>query len=160
MYFWSIKKLKTQIIENNFNEKDRLKYFFLTNALMLLYFFFLEFIYIKSDIIYDQIERIISSLITLLTIYITYVANGKKSGSDFLGKFTSLYFVLNIKFFVLSILGYLLLSIILISFFHIPFESENKLKSICELIFFSITNILLLWRTYYHMKDIKRRQIS
>ncbi len=40
MYFWSIKKLKTQIIENNFNEKDRLKYFFLTNSLMLLYFFF------------------------------------------------------------------------------------------------------------------------
>ncbi|WP_222435735.1 hypothetical protein [Fluviispira vulneris] len=139
-------------------EKDRFKYFFATGFLFSAFNIFLMN-EVDNDV-NSQVRNIFSSLLLLLTFYFSYVANGRSKGSDFLGKFASIQFILIIKLFILNLIAYFVLGFIIKNFFNIPFEDGSDAKNIFNLLYYSFIDIILFWRTYYHMKDIKRRQIS
>ncbi|WP_317592135.1 hypothetical protein [Vibrio sp. EA2] len=101
MYFWNIEALKRDIVGGRLTEKDRFIY-----ALIYIVFSVAAFEYFQGSAteysnIWDQIESIANVVVVLVGTYFTYRVNGASSGSDFLGRYFSLGFVVTIRFSVL-----------------------------------------------------------
>ncbi len=92
MYFINIKKLKEDIIEKRFSEKDRFIYILL---FVMLDTIFLEFniFPIEELSIVDYASSIMTIVVTFLGTYFIYKANGGADGDDFAGKYFSITWV-------------------------------------------------------------------
>ena len=112
MYFINIKKLKEDIVNRNFNEKDRFIYMFiyiigyvLVTELTYLFEGNLEVVTIN-----DYLYSTGMILTTIIGTYYLYKANGRGDGEDFSGRYFSITWVMGIRF----LLPYLILLILLI----------------------------------------------
>ena len=160
MYFFNIKKLKKDLIEQKLTEKERCKYFFVL-AIVSFVLFLSENDEIKENyffVIIDSLFFIVYSFF-LFSIYKLF---NKHNSKDFLGKCSSISFVLFIRFFVFGLLIFISLIIfsgILLAVFEIlgVLTETSKLKNeilwviTLSFIFFSL---LYYYRLYIHLKDV------
>ncbi|MCF6450978.1 hypothetical protein L1076_05175 [Vibrio sp. MMG022] len=103
MYIWNIKSLKEQIRSGRLTEKDRFIYIFLTLIFTALGIELALRFPIESGNVWDTISSVSSVLIPMLGTFLAYKANGADNGTDFLGRYFSISFVVAVRFFVLLI---------------------------------------------------------
>ncbi|EGQ8047253.1 hypothetical protein HYO05_23050 [Vibrio parahaemolyticus] len=103
MYIWNIKSLKEQIRSGRLTEKDRFIYMFLTLIFTVLGIELALRIPIESGNVWDTISSVSSVLIPILGTLLAYKANGADNGTDFLGRYFSISFVVTVRFFALLI---------------------------------------------------------
>ncbi len=151
MYFWKIEKLKKDIQAKQLTEKDRFIYLFIN--ILLIEFILVNvadigmlFEYSNSNI-WDSVDSILSVLIVALGTLFAFKANGGTTGTDFLGKFFSVSFVVNIRFLVI------LLTILAI-YFYTPYSFLENETTLLNIIPANIWYIALYWRIFKHIKDV------
>ncbi|WP_338634966.1 hypothetical protein [Spirobacillus cienkowskii] len=156
MYFFNIKKLKKDIIEEKLTEIERCKYLFMS----VLLYSSVNFIPINEiDRNYtDVIKEIYFYIHEILLFTMIYILFKKYKSKDFLGKFLSLNFVLGIRFLFFIFLFFVFLMIL--------FAIMNKLKILSlphdfnienEIFFkvpFSFFLLLYNYRLYIHLKEV------
>ena len=118
MYFFNIKKLKKDIIEEKLTEIERCNYLFMS---VLLYSSVIFIPINEIDRNYtDVINEIYFCILEILLLTMIYILFKKYKSKDFLGKFLSLKFVLGIRFLFFIFLFFVFLMIL--------FAIMNKLK--------------------------------
>jgi len=103
MYFWSIDKLKEDQRSGKFTEKDRFIYAFIQIALSIIGMQSVRYMSFENSNIWDKIISICLMVVPLVGTYCAYKANGASNGSDFLGRFYSISFVVFVRALVLLI---------------------------------------------------------
>ncbi|MBR9788621.1 MAG: hypothetical protein GYB40_11860 [Vibrionaceae bacterium] len=150
MYLWNIEALKRDIVGGRFTEKDRFIY-----ALIYIVFSAVAFEYIQdSDTehsnVWDQVEAIANIVVVLAGTYFAYRANGADSGSDFLGRYFSLGFVVTIRFLAL-----LVPIVILRLMYESPFGVENEVTVTTP---FGVS-IVILWSCFLYVNLAKHMKL-
>ncbi|MCR9423848.1 hypothetical protein [Vibrio sp. RM-69-4] len=120
MYIWNIEGLKKDIKVERLTEKDRFIYMFLTSIFTVLGFEFALRMPVEPRNIWDTINSLSSVLIPILGTFLAYRANGADNGTDFLGRFFSISFVVTVRFFAL-----LIPMLILLSAYYMSVATEN-----------------------------------
>lgn len=153
MYIWNIEQLKNDIRSNRLTEKDRFIYLFIN-------LFFTTFALEAISFIPGSYEfygwAAMSSIsnVTFLCIgtYAAYKVNGGNSGVDFLGRYFSLSFVVNVRFIVLLIPAILVQTLIIASFED---SSETTYLAAIETVLYAIWSGLLYWYLFKQFKAIQ-----
>jgi len=151
MYFWKIEKLKEDIRESKLTEKDRFIYALIYLVLGAIVMELMMLTQIENGNVWDLINSVGNIIIvTLGTIY-AYKANGSNNGSDFLGKYFSIGFVMAIRFLVYAIPLFLLL---FVYYFYAFGEEEEIPTNYIDVIPFLIWYAVMYWRIYVHIKQV------
>ena len=103
MFFWSIEKLKKSLSEKRPSQSDVFRYTLGLSIITILIGNFPVEFYTNTN--YVWIEWGAFTLSNFLGIIGCYIANGRDKGVDFLERTTSIYFVLNIRYFVFVFLA-------------------------------------------------------
>ncbi len=98
MYIWNIEGLKKDIKVGRLTEKDRFIYMFLTFIFTSLCFEIALRTPVGSRNIWDTINSLSYFLIPVLGTFLAYRSNGADNGTDFLGRFFSISFVVTVRF--------------------------------------------------------------
>lgn len=150
MYFWNIEKLKKSIKNSDLSEKDKFLYalFFLI-PMYIFYEIDKWFPATKSPNFLDGVVSSSYIFICLLGSLYAFKSNGGNKGTDFLGKYFSVSFVLSIRFLVFMVLLLLVFEIgsNIITGGHLE---KNELYEAILLIF---VEILFYWRLATHIND-------
>lgn len=106
----------------------------------------------ENQNIWDYIESISKIVIVLLgTIYI-YRANGGENGSDFLGRYFSIGFVINIRLLLLLVP----MSFALLFYYIYAFPEDEEIPSTAlDVLPFLLWYLLLFWRVGKHVRDVR-----
>ncbi|EHZ2848905.1 hypothetical protein V9657_004641 [Vibrio vulnificus] len=120
MYIWNIEGLKKDIKVGRLTEKDRFIYMFLTFIFTSLCFEIALRTPVESRNIWDTINSLSSFLIPVLGTFLAYRSNGADNGTDFLGRFFSISFVVTVRFCAL-----LIPMLLLLSAYYMSVASEN-----------------------------------
>ncbi len=156
MYFFNIKKLKKDIIEEKLTEIERCKYLFMS----VLLYSSVNFIPINEiDRNYtDVIKEIYFYSHEILLFTMIYILFKKYKSKDFLGKFLSLNFVLGIRFLFVIFLFFVFLKILFAIMNELKFMSLppdfNALDGIFFIISFSFIGLIFYYRLYIHLKEV------
>ncbi|HAS6064768.1 hypothetical protein ABRZ58_21445 [Vibrio vulnificus] len=144
MYIWNIEGLKKDIKVGRLTEKDRFIYMFLTSIFTVLGFELALRMPVEPRNIWDTISSLSSVLIPILGTFLAYRANGADNGTDFLGRFFSISFVVTVRFFAL-----LIPMLVLLSAYYMSVITENDaLVSSAE---DTLPFIAWLGLLYYHI---------
>jgi len=100
MYFWNIKKLKTQLIAGPLTERETLPYLIATVLMYSLVQYFPDALPFNS---LDYLEIVIASLGALLGTLWLYYKNMADAGSNFLQRYISLGWVVTIRVIVFAL---------------------------------------------------------
>lgn len=152
MYFWKIEKLKEDIKNNRFNEKDRFLYGTINVVLWAVGMEVMARLPIESPNIWDTINSLGNIIIPLVGTILVYKANGGANGKDFLGRYVSIGFVVSIRFLV--ILVPMLISLILYYIYAFPGQEEIASNPV-EVLSFQLWYAFLFWRIHKHVGDVK-----
>lgn len=152
MYFIKINKLKEDIREKRFGEKDRFIYAFIYIFLNTLFIEFSLYFPIEESNIWDNLDSVCTIVITAVGTYYAYRANGGKNGTDFLGRFFSINFVVGIRFLLLLIPMF---ACLFAYYIYVLPEDHDLLSTPIDTIPFIIWFALLYIRTCKHIRDIK-----
>ncbi|KOO12754.1 hypothetical protein AKJ18_22210 [Vibrio xuii] len=109
MYIWNIESLKEDIKSGRLTEKDRFIYMFLTLIFTVLSIELALRIPVEPGNVWDTISSLSSALFPILGTFLAYRANGADNGTDFLGRYFSISFVVTVRFFALLIPMFVLL---------------------------------------------------
>ena len=155
MYFWKIEALKTDIREGNLTEKQRFIYAFIyvfsCEALLNLAVFTPNLGFNMWDGVYS-----VSSLIIMTVgILLAFKANGGSFGTDFLGKYFSIGFVVAIRFAVILIP--ISMGIFSYSYYAFP-EDSDITSSSWDTVPVIVWYAALYWRIVVHIRDVKDLQ--
>ncbi|HAS6350274.1 TPA: hypothetical protein I7241_20355 [Vibrio vulnificus] len=120
MYIWNIEGLKKDIKVGRLTEKDRFIYMFLTSIFTVLGFELALRMPVEPRNIWDTTSSLSSVLIPILGTFLAYRANGADNGTDFLGRFFSISFVVTVRFFAL-----LIPMLVLLSAYYMSVITEN-----------------------------------
>jgi hypothetical protein len=152
MYFWNIESLKSDIRNNNLTEKDRFKYAFVyivINAITIELMFYSGY---ETSNILDTVNSILTVMFVFIGTIFAFRANGGSSGTDFLGRYFSIGFVITIRFSVLLIP----LMATLMGYYFYAYDAEKEIISQpIDMIPLIIWSIALYWRFYKHISDVK-----
>ena len=155
MYFWRIEKLKEDIRANQLSEKDRFIYAFIYVVLGAIGMEAMMFMPLEHGDIWDAIESVSNVVILTVGTIFAFKANGSTKGSDFLGKYFSLGFVIAIRFLVYAIP----LFIALFVYYLLAFGKEEEIPTnYVDVIPFLIWYVALYWRLYVHIKQVNQEQ--
>ena len=150
MNFWNIQKLKNDLSNNTVNQRDLFGYYFLYGLLgtLILSPVDLSFLFeIYEEETYKLFDWGFSSLTTLLTIILCYIANEGKRGKNFLERIISIEIIILIRYLVFFIVPY--------AIFHELLFEGGIYSDISNLISTIVFNSILLIRTYSCIKDIQ-----
>ena len=151
MYFWKIEKLKEDIRTNQLTEKDRFIYTLIYLILGAIAMEVMMLMPLEDGNVWDLINSVTNVLIvTFGTIY-AFKANGSNYGSDFLGKYFSIGFVVAIRFLVYAIPLFILL---FVYYFYAFGEEEEIPTNYIDVIPFLIWYIAMYWRICVHIKQV------
>ncbi len=153
MYIWNINQLKSDIRHNRLTETDRFIYlfihlFFITVAIDLIG-------YLPENYefnIWNAMNSIVSVTLLCIGTYAAYKVNGGNTGVDFLGRYFSLSFVVNVRFIVLLI-PVMLVQMLIISIFED--SSETTYLAAIESVLYAIWSGLLYWYLFKQFKAIQ-----
>lgn len=152
MYFWKIENLKEDIKNNNFTEKDRFIYVFIYIVLGAITMEIMAILPDSTLNIWDYIMSVGSIFLVITGTIFAFKANGGGSGTDFLGRYFSISFVVGIRFFVLL----LPMFIALIIYYEYTFsENEEVLSTAGDILPFLLWYALMYWRIVKHIGDVK-----
>lgn len=97
MYFWRIDKLRSELATGSLREGDSMRY-------LIGYTMFVGIAnlapYEKSNL-YDTLSAAISTIVSIVIIYVAYRRNGGSKGRDFLDRFVSMGFVVLVRALVI-----------------------------------------------------------
>lgn len=157
MYFWKIEKLKEDIREGTLSEKDRFSYMFLSSIITVLLMVLLRYTPIEQPNIWDVIDSTLYVLMSIIGMLFAYRANGGSNGTDFLGKYFSISFVLMIRLFIL----FLLIAIVLF-FYHLFTFDEDEIitTTLFEIVLASLWTAIFYYRLYVHISDVKNTTLN
>lgn len=151
MYFWKINELKNDITTGNFGEKDRFIYAFICIALGSLGMEAMMCMPVENPNIWDIIGSIGNIVIPVAGTFFAYKINGANKGTDFLGRFFSISFVVSIRFLVLL----LPIFVVLLFYYIKTFPEEEIVSTPIDVIPFQLWLIFLYVRVCKHIGDIK-----
>ena len=111
MYFININKLKQDIIEDRFSQRDRFLYLFacviLTEIFLIMPDFFPE---LYRDITWgDKVVDIFYIIIVAIGTFVMYKFNGGEKGKDFTDRYLAIIWVVGIR----AILWFILIGVVL-----------------------------------------------
>lgn len=152
MYIWNIKSLKEQVRSGRLTEKDRFIYMFLTLIFTVLGIEIALRIPIESGNVWDAISSVSSVLIPILGTFLAYKANGAANGTDFLGRYFSISFVVAVRFFTLLIPMFALLSAYYM--LVIP-ENPELVSTASDTLPFIVWQGLLYYQVVKHIGAVK-----
>lgn len=109
MYFWNVEKLKEDLKKQTVAEGEFFKYLFAT---VVLYCLGLMLPY-TADIWY-KLSTLLMTIITASGLYYVFKCNGGKNGKNFLEKYTSLGWVVSVRWSVLVALPSIIISLIIL----------------------------------------------
>ena len=142
MYFWRIEKLKKSLSKNKPSQKDVFYYYLALSALGVIFINLpIEF---YSNISYRWIDWGVTILASLVSLIGSYIANGGSKGDDFFERFFSIYFVINIRYFVFVFLASLLIGVI----------SGGIDPEKITLIITTLFNFLMSYKTITHINEV------
>ncbi|MGF1761507.1 hypothetical protein L4D76_27100 [Photobacterium sagamiensis] len=150
MYFWKIENLKKDIRAGEFTEQDRFIYAFIYIVLSIIGMEAMSFLSVENPNMWDTIGTVGNIVIPIVGTFFAYRANGAGDGSDFLGRFFSINFVVGIRFCVL------LIPMIVGLFFYYTyaFSVDEEISSTpIDIIPFQIWLSLLYVRICKHIRD-------
>ena len=157
MYFWKINKLKKDITSNKFSEKDRFIYAAIYVVLSASFMELMSLFPIEKPNIWDYIRPIANTLIVLFGFSFAYVSNGGNNGTDFLGRFFSIGFVISIRFIVILIPIFAALAAYYGYYYD---ENEEIVSTASDNVPFLIWYTALFWRICVHIKDVNNTLTS
>ncbi len=151
MYFWNIENLKKDISEGKLSEKDRFIYVLLPLVLLAISMEVTRHTATGNPDYWDIMDSTLNVLFLLIGTIFSFKANGGASGSDFLGKYFSISFVMSIRFLVYAIP----LFIMLYAYYYFMFSEENiSTTNAVDIIPFLLWSAALYWRIYVHIKQL------
>ena len=152
MYFWKIDRLKEDHKSEAFTEKDRFIYAFIYIAIGVIGFEFMMYVPIENPNFWDKINSTFSILIPLLGTYLAYKANGAHIGSDFLGRYFSISFVVVVR----SCLLLIPIAIILLVYYLHAFPADEVIVSTpMDTIPFLLWQTFIYCRVCKHISDVR-----
>jgi uncharacterized membrane-anchored protein YitT (DUF2179 family) len=152
MYFWKIDKLKEDIKNNEFYEKDRFLYSVIYVTFCAIGLELMWLIPTENYNLWDSLSSFSNILIVFLGTIYAYKSNGGKNGTDFLGRYFSIGFVVTIRFLVLIIPMF----VALVSYYIYAFpEDEDIPSSAIDVLPFVLWYAALYWRIGKHISDVK-----
>ncbi|GHF98071.1 hypothetical protein [Thalassotalea marina] len=152
MYFWKIEKLKEDIRTDNVRENDRFIYAFIYISLSVIGMEAMMYMPIESPNIWDTVYSISNLIIPIAGTFFAYKANGGANGSDFLGRFFSINFVVSIRFIALLIP----MLIALLAYYMYTFPGNQEIVTTpIDVIPFQIWLIFLYVHICKHISDVK-----
>lgn len=155
MYFWNINQLKEDIRTNKLTESKRFKYAIVTLAVFAIGME--SRVSLENINIWDDISSISIILIQIVGIFFAYKANNGSMGTDFLGRYFAIYFVVSIRFLVFVIP--VIIGVLLYYFYAFDFEEGIPSTSVDTIPFIIWTGILY-WRVYVHIKQVNSHELS
>jgi uncharacterized membrane-anchored protein YitT (DUF2179 family) len=158
MYFWNIEKLKEDIRADRVTEKDRFIYALIYLAFSVISFEFLTHVpfELKSEGARDIAVSAINVLIILAGTIFAFKANGSIDGIDFLGKYFSIGFVLEVRFTVFILP---LLAVYLSTDTYVFLEAEAQPRSWDSILLLAWSSALY-WRMYVYIRQISVSKTS
>ncbi len=151
MYFWKIDKLKEEIKAGKLTEKDRFLYALIYIVFGAIGMETMMLLPLENGNIWDFAESIFNVFIVLIGTIFAFNANGSNDGTDFLGKYFSIGFVMAIRFLVYTIP----LLIMLFVYYFFAFGEEEKIPTnAIEVIPFIIWYAALYWRICVHIRQV------
>ena len=97
MYIWKVAPLIEELKNQKLSQKEQLKYFLTYSLLMILStdpFLYTDFNYV----IYDTIDTVVASVITVIGIIYCYKVNERVDGKDFILRFLTLGLPITVRF--------------------------------------------------------------
>lgn len=153
MYFINIKQLKADIVNRDFNERDRFIYMFIY---IIGYVLVSELTYLFEEnldvvTLNDYVYSVGMVLITIVGTYYLYKANRGGDGEDFTGRYFSITWVMGIRF----LLPYLVVLTSLI--FLMSSDIDTNTLDITFTVFSLIYIFAIFFCSYRHIVDINSR---
>lgn len=152
MYFWKIEKLKEDIKNDELVEKDKFIYALIYIVLCEVVLYTMAWIPIEDGNVWDVIDTVINVLIVLVGTIYAYKANGGGAGSDFLGRYFSIGFVVAVRFLVLLIP---IMSALALYYFYVLTEDEVIATTAIDVVPIIVWHAALYWRVCKHISDVK-----
>jgi len=103
MYIWKVSPLIEELKNQKLSQKEQFKYFLTYSLLMVLSadpFLYIDFNYV----IYDSIDTLVASIITILGIIYCFKVNESVDGKDFILRFITLGLPITVRFVFVIIL--------------------------------------------------------
>ena len=149
MYFININKLKEDIIENRFSQKDRFLYLFawviLTEIFLVMPDFFPNWC---IDITWlDRAVDIIEIFIVGIGTYLMYKFNKGANGKDFIDRYLAITWVIGIRAIIWFILIAIVMEILLLLL-------NTKIALSDEVVNYPFTFLYLLMMLYVYYRSI------
>ncbi|USH04542.1 hypothetical protein K6Q96_22730 [Grimontia kaedaensis] len=151
MYFWNIEALKNNIKQGVFSEKDRFSYVLIYIVLGLFGTSFGAYFPMESSNLWDKVDDFGLLVITIVGTFFAYKANGGDKGTDFLGRYFSINFVVSLR--LLPWLIPMLVGLGIYYSYAFPLE-EDIVTTPFEVILFQAWIALIYIRMCKHMGDL------
>jgi len=150
MYFWNVEKLKETIRNGKLTEKSRFIYLLIYVVLSGIGVEVVTYFTVETPNLWDMIDSALYILIPLVGTYFAYKSNDAGNGSDFLGKYFSLGFVVSVRFIV-----YLMPLLVLYFLYYLFAHGEQEVTSTTwfDVMLFQTWFALLYWRLCVHIKE-------
>lgn len=145
MYFWNIKKLKQDLVDQRLLENDIFKYLFastIINSLVIIPFF--------DNNIWDVYSGILSAIITIIGTHYVYICNKGQNGRNFLFKYFTIGWVVSIRWTILMVIPLMVIYFVIGDI--LGFISEST--TILDALFLNLLLIPYYWIFGKHIKDI------
>ncbi len=152
MYFWKIEDLKRDIKEKQLTEKDRFIYALIFVVFSAIGMELVALMPMENGNIWYILFSVSSVLIVALGTVFVFKANGGSAGTDFLGKYFSISFVVNIRFLVILIPMFIGL---MLYYFYVFPENEEMSNTFLGTVPFIIWHAAIYWRVFNHIRDVK-----
>jgi hypothetical protein len=150
MYLWKIEKLKDELKANNLSQKDGLLYLLISTLFLSIVMEISEYMESIIPNIFHILMSVSTIMIPLVATILIFKSNGGDCGTDFLGRFISISFVVSIRIFVLALLLIIAIAVNVIFLEDID-HIIDQILYICII----LMQILMYLRIYKHMKDIR-----
>lgn len=151
MYFWNIENLKKDIAKGQFSEKDRFIYALIYVVLGAILMEGMILMPPEDTNLWDLVNSVGNVLIIFLGTIFAFQANGSSNGTDFLGKYFSIGFVMAIRFLVYAIP---LLIFLFVYYFYAYGDKDKIPTNYIDVLPFLFWYGAMYWRMYVHIKQV------
>jgi hypothetical protein len=147
MYFWRIKQLKEELIQNGLSQKVIFQY-------MLFYFVLISLQSFSSKVptIYDTYSASISLFLNVIGMMYAFKMNNGNDGTQFAERYFSITFVVTIRYFPWMLLSYVIFGIVL------RIQDQLSLKDVVFMYLEIIWELMVLISSARHIRDVAQKK--
>lgn len=158
MYFWSIKKLKADLLRDRLTERAKLSY-----LIFVLLAVSGAFVGVPQHNFYSAIWAGVLVASIVFGSILAYRWNGGSSGRDFLSRFVSLAWVCCVRWTVLFVVPLMVIAVTLPTSnldFVSPISPTRPVLGLPEIVLEAFIVPPLFWRVAANMRDLAYRSIE